>query len=233
MLNACGFDTDYSFMANVPLWFLVSLFWCRIMNALSNKNPKILKPIFIIICLIISITLWKTNRFLPFSFGASCMAFPIYWLGSFLKDKKVLRNQTVLAKSIMLILGVCVTVLATILNGQINMNGIVYGRNPFLFFFGAFSGILMMYGVSSLIPSLCSFGKFLAKNTITILAFHSIISGILLKFYAIYILHIDKLGEEKLSVFAGGMVALLCLLSCAIPCFVTRKMTLQMKKYAQ
>lgn len=157
LLLGVGFNTDYSYMTNVPLWFLVALFWCRLINALANRNPRILKPAIALLGFAVAIVLSKTGRFLPFSLGALC-------------------------------------------------------------------GTLMTCAFSQLLPSLTTPRPlaFLAQNTIVILAFHSIISGIYLKIYARCFLSIDRLGEQTIPLPHGIAIALLCLITCALPAALIR-----------
>lgn len=227
LLLGVGFDTDYSYMTNVPLWFLVALFWCRLINALANRSPRILKPAIALLGFAVAIALSKTGRFLPFSLGAVFMALPFYFLGDFFGNsgsKIIPRKKSNLFWIAALILGFAGIIVATIFNGNVDVNGIGFGRSPVLFLLGALCGTLMTCAFSQLLPSLTTPRPlaFLAQNTIVILAFHSIISGIYLKIYARCFLSIDRLGEQTIPLPHGIAIALLCLITCALPAALIR-----------
>ena len=91
MLIGCGFNTDWSVTVNEPLWFLCGLFWCRMLAAASGALQKRFGGRFPVdaavaaCCVIAAYVLWRLDRFLPFSLGAACMAYPFFIAGERLR----------------------------------------------------------------------------------------------------------------------------------------------------
>lgn len=223
MFIACGFDTDYSHMTNVPLWFLVALFWCRLFNALGNKKA-FFRPVFCFVGICVAVILWKSDRFLPFSFGAACMAFPFYYAGVMLQNRTSAKTDfPIFAKSAAFVVSLVFTVLFAKLNGRVDVNGIGFGKNPILFYCDALFGIAMTLSLAMMLPKLHSFGSFLAQNTLVILAFHSTISGIALKAYKILVLKSFAQGKIEISSLEGIIIAFIVLVVSFVPCVIIRK----------
>lgn len=102
MLLGCGFSTEWTDMQNAPLWFLCGLFWCRMLSAVSGALQKRLGRRFPVdaavcaCCVITAYALWRLDRFLPFSLGAACMAYPFFLAGERLRQP-LLRAGTLIA----------------------------------------------------------------------------------------------------------------------------------------
>lgn len=213
MLLGCGFDTNFSTMVNRPLWFLIALFWCRLLNSFTNFNTKIIKPILSCLCIFISLFLWKTDKFLPFSIGSACMAFPFYTLGTYF-SRKIIQPKK-LNKFLVLLVVMLSFVLLLILtkcNGRVDVNCISYGKNPIFFWLTSISGICLICFLCFHLFTLHMFGRFLAQNTISILALHSILNGITFRLYSC-------IGGGK-TPFKEIIIALLVLVISAVPCYV-------------
>ena len=224
LLNACGFDTAYTTMTNVPLWFLIALFWCRLFSAVGNARLRLVKPVIAIVGVAISMMLWRADRFLPCSFGAAGMAFPFYYAGTLLHKQTDSRSPLRLPLRLTLAaISFAVLVAATYHNGRVDMNGIGYGRHPMLFWLAATAGIVLVSTLCQLLPPLPPLGALLAQNTVTIVAFHSICNSLVMKVYAICVLHTSRLGEDGMTAAAGAGIALLSLLMCVVPCCIIRR----------
>ena len=82
-----GFDTDFSISVCGALWFLLALFWCKLIASLVdsvNCKSRTKKALNLTVCIAffaIAFVLNKTNRFLPLSLGSAFMAYPFFLLG--------------------------------------------------------------------------------------------------------------------------------------------------------
>ncbi len=231
LLLGVGFNTPYSIMIGIgaQLWFLPALFWCKTIVAfLPQKNDKKKSLCILIICsfsLVISILLWCANRFLPFSMGSACMALPFFCLGIVSKNLIMqLNNRSLVLKFFLLVLFMLVTGGITFYNGLIDTNQILFGKSPLLYYLGGISGILFAIILAMILPqNIPYFLQFLAKNTISILAFHIIVFTVFLRFCEI-VLHIPHTinGYEKIVMSTSYMpfiISLITLILCAIPCY--------------
>ncbi len=220
-----GFETEYSVNVDIPLWFLMALFWCRILNAAIQSAHRIIKIGASITCIILSIILWKTETFLPYSLGSASMAFPFYFVGNMISARKSIKmNVGILAKVFFIVIATILLIIAVYFNGRSDMNGIGYGKNPFLYWLGAFSGITLLCTFSQLLPKMISFFRFLSKNTLIIFALEGISSGIISKLFVAVVYHYHgNLADFEIPLLSSFIIALFSLLSLSLPCFIINK----------
>lgn len=221
MLFSC--HSSVSYMLTLPLWFLVALFWCRMIYALGNKTKQAVSIAFCLFGIVFSIILWHMHKNIPFfTFAPLCMGFPFYYTGALIQKTSLLKQQRSIFMQVVLTL-ITLLIVGTVTyfnGGGMGIYGVNYGNSPILFFMGTYSGILMMCSFSQIFPSLCRFLQMLAQNTIVILAWHTIIQGFIKKLYARLFLHLPSLGDTELTTGSGICIALITLLLCAIPCYV-------------
>lgn len=189
MLIGAGFDTKYSMNINAPLWFLVGLFLCKFLYLLtSNIFPKKKNNVFLLSLVILPFIAYFISfipleiRFIPFSFGPACMAYPFLLIGS-LFQKELLSEKINLLKEnkfvylALTLLFFAITISLALYNGRIDVNTIVFGSNIFLFYINGFFGIGFIILLSNFLKT-PKFLHLLEKNTIIILAFHCITTGL-------------------------------------------------------
>ncbi len=252
LLIANGYDTKISFMANVPLWFCAGLFWCKLVFAIvensickKEKNKKIahvaLCALFLVLaflCKKIGIPDFKeivfgeksiraAIRFLPFSLQTLTLSYPIFFIGVCMKEKIFSNSPSADKKAkriFIMLLFLLLSVFVVPLNGRIDMNGAYFGNDIFLFLFGAFCGIVFIYELSVLISPLPKFFSFMGKESLTILACHSITTSLAQTFFKnILRCPLKADGANSFSFPIAISLATISFFLCAIPCFVISK----------
>ena len=179
MLIGVGFNTDISFMVHVPLWFLIGLFCCKVLYSfVNNISGKYEKSIQIVLCIFFVLVayLLKTNQsYLPFSIGSVFLVYPFFLLGNFLSSQliNILKYPKQLYVLVTLIIVTASVIIFTLINGRVDVANISFGSNILLFYVTGFSGIVFILIISSFIK-LPNILNFFAKNTLIILALHSI-----------------------------------------------------------
>lgn len=108
---------------NLPVWFLMTLFVCRILGQLNNRILWIIFAICDFICIVGVNTKvpqwWLTN---------TIMAFPFYYLGLISRQYNILKlwNNTKIRWKI---IGFCVWVVIALYNGYTDINTHSNGKN--------------------------------------------------------------------------------------------------------
>lgn len=228
-----GYDTEYSVMACVPLWFLTGLFCCKMLFSLihyifSGKNENIVQIIISVLFAVSAYLLKSNHLFLPFSLGSAFMAYPFFAIGNIFSPKinSVLKNDSNIPQKKLLVAVMIIALISTIvlsfINGRVDVNGMGFGRNMFLFYINAFVGIVFMAILSNFIKLNKILNTF-AQNTIIILAFHGITTQLL-------VAPLKKIGmidvvDEKaiLPVALAVFIALGSLLLNYVPIFIINR----------
>lgn len=163
---------SYAFLPLGPVWFLVSLFWTRLLFSVCVTvwRSKRWVIIFIIAACILSVY-YKRPSF--FSLDSACMALPLYICGYCIKKFKVLeRLQGKFLCILISIIGLLYTYFIGLLNGRVNMDATSFGSSAIMFYINAIvaSISLIMFAKTINIRSTI-IGK-IGASTITILGTH-------------------------------------------------------------
>ena len=161
-----------------PGWFLMALFWCKIITDLvlmCKGKTIILANLIIAIGLIVPYVLGFR---IPLFFSQGLMAYPFYIAG--FKAKEFLKQQQASWRYLIPVF-VCLagTILLSRLNGKVSMSGVYFGGLPtgvnvIVFYLNAFIGSAMLLAFSLLpFPSLKSI-RLLATSLLTIIGIQSI-----------------------------------------------------------
>lgn len=114
--------------------------------------------------------------------------------------------------------------ISSIYNGGIDINGNGFGKDLFLFLLAAFLGIAFICVLSVLISPVPRFFAFMGRNSITILAFHGIATGL---FVAVlkYGLHFESINTDTnpLGLVAAIGVSIVAFCLCAVPAYILEK----------
>ncbi|MGP1587108.1 MAG: acyltransferase family protein [Treponemataceae bacterium] len=229
MLYGIGWDTPFSTMLNVPLWFLLALFFCKLFYGVTNLCPKkVFVFVNIFLCVVFTVTVImfrKSIRKFPFSIGPVFLVYPFFLSGAFLnKIKHVFekfKSMHLLYRIGILLLSTLITSFLSIKNGSVDINTVFPGSSIILFFINSFTGILMIIAFVNIFPYPKMFDVF-SKNTLIILAFHWIVScGI---FSIIRFIKKDFVAIN-LNLPTALIISFVTLLLCYIPIFIiTKKM---------
>ena len=130
-------------------WFLCALFLADVFyEMLDDKlsESKCLMGISVFILSIIGCGLPLLINRIPFSIDAALVALAFYHLGHIAKNKEILNR--IPAKPWFVCLSGCLTIIIALVNGKVNMRAGTYS-NLFLFYFGALTGIAMVFSLST------------------------------------------------------------------------------------
>jgi fucose 4-O-acetylase-like acetyltransferase len=224
MLLGVGYDTNYSTMMNIPLWFLVGLFIVKILHKLflimAKNNMKIYFSFNVIIILVIlllkhvSIDLW-------FSVDSAFLAFPFFSLGYYTHkttSNKILLEKLTRNKMYGLLIataGAVIAIFLSAVNGRVDINQFNFGNNIFLFYITALFGISMVIGVSIIYCKNRFIINKIASGTVLILAFHGYAAAPIIRIIGMY--------SKELPLHIGIPISILCTLIMAIPIIFVQK----------
>lgn len=83
MFVGVGFDTDISYMAGIPLWFLMGLFCCKMLyafiNNISGKHEATIQIVLGIFFVLFAYLLKTNHSYLPFSIGSVFLVYPFFY----------------------------------------------------------------------------------------------------------------------------------------------------------
>ncbi len=134
--------------ANPMLWFLLALFWVRILSNIIIKKPKVFVGVFIFFFILIN-----TFRINFFFVGTALMALPFYLFGHYNKD--IINTVITHRKKILFFaLFFVSTIFISSINGKVSMMGIKYGNTPYfivnliLFYINGIVGTMMILCLS-------------------------------------------------------------------------------------
>lgn len=163
--------TDYV-MLNIPLYFLIALFWVRVLFYFYDHIIVCFKVITILGCLVFIYVENKIGIDFYFSIDSAIMAFPFFAIGNLLSQKKMLICFTAAKWKVLLLFIVTIFLefFCACINGRVDINHCLYGLNLFLFYISAIVGILMVIAFCSLWVRQ-AFIQTLSNGTMLVIAF--------------------------------------------------------------
>ena len=176
---------------NAPVWFLMTLFACRLgKSLLSSLNNKI-EVTFVIGCILVC--LFNINvKFPSWWLTNVIMSFPFFWLGTKIK-KYIVNTSNETSKTILIVL--CLMwIIVAYLNGYTDINIQCNGRSYLLFLFTGISGTLIVIELSKWIEKLkiANVLEIVGKNSLIVLLTHYYICRGLIP----YAIHFLKIGPN-------------------------------------
>lgn len=182
LLLGNGYTTGTATPPSIPCWFIIALFWIKILWGLIEEyNEKIKAFIVLIFALVVYFFSFKYD--VNFSIDSACQLIPFFWLGVFLKHRtSCLIKYT---SSYYLICWSLLTIILEYINGRVSANINLYGTNVFLYYATAISGILMCIAFSRL--SFLHSNRFvvtISSGTILIVGYHLIFLGYFMNFFS-------------------------------------------------
>lgn len=162
--------SGYSFMPLGPLWFLLSLFWCRIVMYLWLAGPHkymILTRLGIIslLCLI------YLEHPLFMSIDGMAVSFPFFAIGFYARNFiKKLSDYKIQIRIIIFI--ICLSLLCIAVDSKIIYGGGVIEGNCLVAYLRGLAGVVFIIVACSFLPSSFKFLALLGASTITVLGLH-------------------------------------------------------------
>lgn len=206
--------TVYSYQPCAALWFLSSLFWCRVFFSIWIHDGKkylyifrFLIIVFLVICNYFHISI--------FAFDSTAVSFLYYILGFYL-NRFLIRDFTKINVwyfgflAILAIISMLFLKEHSVMPDDASING-----NPFLAYLKGILGVATVMSIAIILEKsgvkpITRVLKYVGEATITILGLH--LAGVIL-FKTIYVL----LGfpKERVSLYAAVPVCILICLGCA------------------
>lgn len=220
-----GYSAEWYTMLNIPLYFLIALFWVRVAFDYYCHYGSYVRLFCIVFCFLFVVFKAYSDVDLIWSIDSALMAFPFFVLGDWISKHSffcqfLMKKRTILYLSIFFYCLFIEIVLSNI-NGRVDVNHCLYGNNILLFYLQGCIGILMVISISSLFNK-NSFVQMISNGTILIIAFGSAAASIVLRMFRAFVLN-----ENILSMIAafGALVILFPLII-----IVQRKFPLLMGK---
>jgi fucose 4-O-acetylase-like acetyltransferase len=223
MIFGVGYNTDFSTMIDVPLWFMVGLFFVKIIHSILQyfgKNKFIyITAIFVIIGFSLLLQYMKID--LLFSIDSSLLAFPFFVIGNLLKKSNYMKILEEKIRNIFFLLvaigGYILLVIFVPFNGRIDINSFNYGKNIILFYLLGMVGICSTIFLSLLYRHGNKMITIIAKGTTIIMAFHGISTGIIFRILGLR-------GEEIIiNPFVGILVSTVSISLFIFPIIIINK----------
>jgi acyltransferase len=209
MLLGVGYHTDLSTMINIPLWFLVGVFETSIIfSMLCSLKSGALVAASVLFLAVGQYFQSRTGADLLWSVDSSIMALPFYAIGYYCSRAKSLHGVAKVfnARSgplaFMAMLGfLSVTVAVAMTNGRVDINGMVYGNSPILFYAGGISGILAVICLATVLSRIMEPESIIqvSRGTIVILGLHAAVTGLFLSIMNAFSLHYNLVISATIS----------------------------------
>lgn len=144
----CGYDTAFTKMTCIPLWFLMALFICRILFQvlcrLTRSRSGVMLSCMVVLCL--GFAMIRGMKFeYSFNFDSALMALPFYVLGFLFRNsyiEKSLFDNAVHIRNVALgLVFFALAVFFSHLNGRVDLASFCFGRSVVLFYFSGFGCI--------------------------------------------------------------------------------------------
>lgn len=166
-------QTDYSYLPNGPLWFLIALFECKMIYMLAvitYRKSKIIACMLLVsfFCLL---SLMVTNRYQMFSIGSALLALPFYCLGGVIKKMDAIRYFNKNTSIVIFIVTFLILYTFAPQNGRVDMSSLKYGNYLTLFYINALIGSIMCISLAKCLGEI-HYLSYIGKNTLVILCLH-------------------------------------------------------------
>lgn len=221
ILLGIDYETIYSYPIPGPLWFLIAMFWVRIIaNYFLNKINKYSFLVYIS-CLfsfaVFLLYVWGID--LWFSLDSAMLAFPFFVMGLYLK--KYFRSFSKGAIFVITMGSIILTYGLSVWNGPVDMNTSNFGNNIFIYYLNGITGFTSVFGCSILLNDFRNnFVMYISFGTIMIIGLHNIITNGILNFLIELYLNVDII---KYSLLEGTGLALFSLLLFYFPIRFSKK----------
>jgi fucose 4-O-acetylase-like acetyltransferase len=150
-------------MVNPQLWFLIALFWIKLLHNFYEKylfkKSKIFYCIASIIPIIAVFILKKHNIVLWFCINQTLLCMPFFCAGYLLKKQNILRKENIeklttksTATAAVLFLLFFYILYANVINNGVDSSIIIWGKYLPLYYINAFAGIAFVLLISMCMP---------------------------------------------------------------------------------
>lgn len=166
---------------NVVLWFFTCLFTTSLIFFGARKyfSAAFLFVAFNVIALVFTLTCDPSWKRLPWGLDNAVVALAFYATGHFFRRYQArIMEKTPRSTAVMLASLIAAAVAyAAGINGEVDLNTLVFGSQKHLYLINAYLGILGMFYLSVALPTNPVF-QWLSKNTIVIFPIHLLMFGV-------------------------------------------------------
>jgi fucose 4-O-acetylase-like acetyltransferase len=223
MIFGVGYNTDFSIMVEVPLWFMVGLFFVKIIHSILQylSNNKFVYIIATFVIVGVSLFLQYMEIDLLFSIDSALLAFPFFLIGNLLKRSNCMKifeeKNKKYVFSLVSIVGYIILVVFVPFNERIDINYSNYGENIIFFYLLGMVGISSTVFLSLLYRNDNEIIRIIANGTVIIMAFHGISTAIIFRI-------IGLRGEDIIiNPFVGILVSMASIFLFIFPINIIRK----------
>lgn len=214
------FLIGHGYAPSGPAWFLVCLFWIKVQMYFITRLCDRLQLLLAIIYGFVAFYFpWR----LYWDIDASFMAMPIFIIGNLSKkhlSKQINKRYSVLALLSVFIVTLVSTGLLTLVQHKEAMFSRLFGTYGFLFYVGAFTGIVMIVSLSKLLE------RWNTKVVTVISSGSIIIMGLHGVFYQYTMLALKKLSflsNMELNITSKVVICLIVLAEMYLPIIFLQK----------
>lgn len=192
---------------NAPLWFLTAMFVTLILykiigNMSGQESLTKIMPAFLVFAFL-------TDKIcpilLPFSIDTAFLFIIFVWLGSYIRNNKLV--EVLYDDFFKIILLLTAFLCLSWINGSVNLSVRDYGRLVFIYTIAAGAGCIITLIISRFIEEklgiLAAIMKFVGRHTLSILCFHLIIFAVVEKIGSLFYItgNILKIAEILIALF--------------------------------
>lgn len=146
----------WSIFYNGAMWFLLGLFWVRVLYALTMKWDKKFVFVLSLVCLVVTRFLKQRGYdAMPWYLHTVFFAYPFFMIGAWLRNNKVMVKMSDLQwwqNLLVSVVSMAVCIVVAEYNGNMSIGSITYGHSVLLCLMTGVLGSLAVINFSMLIP---------------------------------------------------------------------------------
>ncbi len=194
-------SSKVSIMLNAPLWFLLTLFWCRVIVTLNISDKKIFDIILAAVCVLGSVLQSCLKYILPFGLTPIFTSLLFFLAGKYFRLFYFEFSHFVLKIGIPIVLFLILYFLSSFNNRvDLSTNNL---NNIILFYINAIIGIFAMLFLCQSIKTINKL-NIISSNTLIIMSLQGIMISIINRLYN----YIFKFDYNSLLLWQGVIVTL-------------------------
>lgn len=193
-------STQYSTMLNASLWFLVGLFFIKMIHkiiAILCKERMEYYMVGVGIVIISMFILKYIHKPIIFSIDCAILAFPYFAIGNIAQRKgmiKLIEKNNTLLNIILSFICYVGIFIAVKYNGQVDISNFIYGKDSLLFYTLGMTGIIATICLSTVYKHEVKILSIISNGTILILAFHNLLNLYIYRILSIFVSEINFIG---------------------------------------
>ena len=166
-------QTDYSFLPNGVLWFLISLLECKMIFIVTDivYSKSKLATVGLVFLYAFFAYVFITSRLELFVIGPTLLAIPFYYMGFLAKRYHVFERLNTTQSFFITIISFTILYNLYTLNGRPDVASVWFGKNIMLFYLNAVLGSIMCITFSKCLGDI-PYLSYVGRNTLAVLCVH-------------------------------------------------------------